>query len=464
MDKPAPLHPNPTVAEALSFLQAAEQSAQTGTPQGLDWAIQQFDLALTRLRTVSPESAEYRRMLALALFGRTNIALRRAGAPGYDEAMKAYEEALDILRSSGFEDVDLRLNDEANIWIARAHANFSVDPEKNADVALAAFDQAIACRKQIAGDKHPEVRLAVAGSWVNRADVLLRVNRRDEAVQSFDEAIAVFRSLPFQEHAPTRHQLATTLMNRAIAHQAKGPEAAKESLANIAETIALLKDHPMLAHPEPMHALACAYLNHAGLSAALGAENPAQLVADSARQALSIVKGQEENQPPVAEVGLRARLLLVRAGGDVLEADPEKAQNADNVAELTDAVDDGLELVRHWEKRRVAAFRPMAAELFVLGVNLYRRYQPQFLAEYALEMLDREYSKEALGGSPEMYQAALDAIVRTIAANQAYNFATIGEESTARRLEVLQELRNAEARLRQIMTPPPPTQSEKGVN
>ncbi|WP_404425750.1 hypothetical protein [Nibricoccus sp. IMCC34717] len=463
MDTPAPLHPNPKVAEALSFIQAAENSLQAGTPQGADWALQQYGFAIDRLRVVSPESAEFRRMLALAVFSRANAIVRKGGDKALAEATPQFDEALSLLRSSGFEDKDVIRNDEANVWMAQAQALAGLDGANRWRDAIAALDSAIALRREIAGGKHPEVNHAIAVAWTNRAEILARAGvaeNQEEIVRSFREAIAIMQALPYQEHDGLRHQLASTLMNLGIAEQG-GAEGVQRALARIEECIALVEGQNLVNSSEGRHLLACALLNRGGLKAALPGANPPEVVAAAAREVLALLNGHEDEQPQVSEVALRARIFLVRAGGDVLDRDPSKAPTAEAVAELTDAVDDGLTLVKSWEKRGLAAFRPMAAELFIHGVQLYRKHQPQFLAEYAIETLDTARSPEALGGVIEMYQAALDAITRTIAANQNYSFASIGDEATARRLEMLKELREAEARLREMIRPQPQPQGRQ---
>jgi hypothetical protein len=60
----------------------------------------------------------------------------------------------------------------------------------------------------------------------------------------------------------------------------------------------------------------------------------------------------------------------------------------DDVHEATDAVDDGLALIRRWEQKGVAGFRMLAADLFRFGSRVYLIYQPQFLQEFLDENLD----------------------------------------------------------------------------
>ena len=77
---------------------------------------------------------------------------------------------------------------------------------------------------------------------------------------------------------------------------------------------------------------------------------------------------------------------------------------------VTDAVDDGMALARHWERRGVERFRPLAFDLFRFGVRVYHAHQPQFLNEFVLENVDLYAASGAFVGSPEMRAATLESL------------------------------------------------------
>ena len=81
----------------------------------------------------------------------------------------------------------------------------------------------------------------------------------------------------------------------------------------------------------------------------------------------------------------------------------------EDVHEATDAVDDGLALVRSWEQRGVRCFRPLAFDLFRFGARVYARYQPQFLEEFIDDNLNPALSSAGYVESPEMVMAAHEA-------------------------------------------------------
>ena len=76
------------------------------------------------------------------------------------------------------------------------------------------------------------------------------------------------------------------------------------------------------------------------------------------------------------------------------------------VHEATDAADDGLALARLWEQKGVDRFRKIACDLFRFGMQVYARYQPQFLSEFTAENMDPAQSSPSYVESEEMRSAA----------------------------------------------------------
>jgi hypothetical protein len=111
-----------------------------------------------------------------------------------------------------------------------------------------------------------------------------------------------------------------------------------------------------------------------------------------------------------AMAGLRARHILCRLCANRLSQAGGAAEMPEDVHEATDAVDEGLALVRSWEQRGVDAFRPIAFDLFRFGARVYARYQPQFLDEFIAENMDPALSSAGYVESPEMQLAAHEAL------------------------------------------------------
>ena len=81
----------------------------------------------------------------------------------------------------------------------------------------------------------------------------------------------------------------------------------------------------------------------------------------------------------------------------------------EDVHEATDAVDDGLALVRSWEQRGGVWFRGLAFDLFRFGARVYAHYQPQFLEEFIEDNLNPALSSPSYVESTEMVMAAQEA-------------------------------------------------------
>ena len=77
-----------------------------------------------------------------------------------------------------------------------------------------------------------------------------------------------------------------------------------------------------------------------------------------------------------------------------------------DVHDATDLADEGLGLVRAWERRGVDRFRNLAADLFRFGARVYAYYQPHFLLEFFNEQLDPRQSTQSYVQSREMQDAA----------------------------------------------------------
>jgi hypothetical protein len=205
----------------------------------------------------------------------------------------------------------------------------------------------------------------------------------------------------------------------------------------------------VLERPEGKHLLACAWLNRAGLLLATSPDRMSE-ARDCALEARNQIAGMEDQQPGMADVALKARHALCRAAAARLaEARPEN-EVKELVAEATDAVDEGLAIARLWEERGLPAFKPIEAELFQFGTQIYQKHQPQFLAEFVLENLDPERSPAAARASVPMVQAGMEAIARTLQGLQARGFGELGKPGMERLLETLRELRAADDRLRQL--------------
>ena len=108
---------------------------------------------------------------------------------------------------------------------------------------------------------------------------------------------------------------------------------------------------------------------------------------DAALEILRLVDPGEKSMIELAELGLKARRTYVDALGRLLfngHCAPEERLRL--TGQATDAVENGLEVACHWMRGgNHDTLRPLAVRLFHFGAHIYRRVQPQFLAEFVLE-------------------------------------------------------------------------------
>jgi len=245
--------------------------------------------------------------------------------------------------------------------------------------ALANFDRALDLRRRLPLDD-PRFRYGLAACWLSRADALGRSDGTEErgaALRAYDEAIELLRGLPLDADPRYRRRLAIAHQNRGRALLGRGEEQGGDATEAFAAAIALLEDDRASRIDDRQYLLAAVWTNLAGARLADGAPGPTALARDAAARAIPLVADLERTNADAADVGLRARHILCLALARRLEgADtPTFAE----VHGATNAVDDGLALVNDWERRGVARFRQIRADLFAFGTLIYRMYQPQLL-------------------------------------------------------------------------------------
>lgn len=292
--------------------------------------------------------------------------------------------------------------------------------------ALTYFDRALALRLDLPLDEFPRLRYGLAACWLNRGDALVRLGdpaRLPAAVHAYDEGIAAMRDLDLFADPLYPRRLVIAHQNRGIARLAQGPDGLNDAVRSLAEAIAILDGEPAAAMPDREHLRAAAWMNLANVHAADPSHASDTAAHDAARRALTMVAELEATDPAAAEVGLKARHVLCRivavrltssgapAPGaiDAIGA-PDDLTMPDDVHEATDAVDEGLALVRQWEQRGVPHFRLLACDLFRFGARVYARYQPQFLEEFVLENVDAAQSSREFVLSEELQAAAHEAL------------------------------------------------------
>ena len=304
------------------------------------------------------------------------------------------------------------INAQASVLMKRGIA-FLEEPRREAAIdALHCFDEALELRRRVPADHSPFQVYLLAACLFNRADALVRmgdVGPVAAALNSYDEGIAALQRIPLAENPLYPRRLALGLQNRGLALQARGHEGdadlAAESFA--AAHGVLDQDHSQ-AIEDLAYLRAVVWLNLANLRGMQGTEASHAAAREAAMRALEAVAGSETSDVNVAAAGLQARHVLCRICAHSLSQAADDDMSGD-VHEATDAVDDGLELVRSWEQRGVPYFRPLAYDLFRFGARVYARYQPQFLDEFIADNMNASASSQEYVDSPEMMTAAHEA-------------------------------------------------------
>jgi len=288
----------------------------------------------------------------------------------------------------------------------------ATEPDAVSD-ALACFDQALELRRGLPIDAVPILRYGLAACWLNRADALVRLGdaaQIAEALRSFDEGIRLLHGLPLGADPRFPRRLAMAYQNRGLAVGAYGGPAG-EAIAAFTKAIAILDHQEAALIADRQYLLAVVWMNLANARAADAAADPDALANNAARQAISLVADVEMQDEDWAEVGLKARHVLcqtIAARLPLTTADPETLPDA--VHEATDTADEGLALVRRWERHGIDRFRPIAFDLFRFGARVYATFQPQFLHQFVLDNMDPGQSSAAYANSPEMRAAAQEAL------------------------------------------------------
>jgi len=306
------------------------------------------------------------------------------------------------------------INAEASVLMKRGIGLMSEGPPEAMTEALACFDRALEMRRHLPYNQVPMLGYGLAACLLNRADALAQLGSRAQlaaALDSYDEGIVVLRDLPLSEDPRFPRRLAMAHQNRGLALQARGGVEALAAAVAFAGAIEVLEADYSALIPDRQYLLAVVWTNLANAHASAPAMASESAPRDAALQAIALVAEFERDNADFAEVGLKARHVLCRtiarrlstpASGD--EGMPEE------VHEATDAVDDGLALIRGWEQKSVTAFRGVAHDLFRFGARVYARYQPQFLEEFVHDNLSPANSSADYVDSVEMRSAAQEVL------------------------------------------------------
>jgi tetratricopeptide (TPR) repeat protein len=313
----------------------------------------------------------------------------------------------DVLNPSDVQEIDA----EASVLMKQGIRLLEDARPDGAAAALVCFDRALAMRRRLPIDTSPDLRYGLAACWLNRAEALMRI--RDEshaalALEAHDEAILLLSDLPRFGDPRFPRRLAIAHQNRGLVllHQGNVGEATTA----FGQAISLLEHNQSASIPDRAFLLAAALMNLASVWAARPSEEDDVLARDASLRAIALIADLETNEADGAEVGLKARHILCQIAARRLSAEPGDTVLRDDVDEATDAVDDGLTLVREWERKGITRFRGVACDLFRFGARVYAAFQPQFLNEFILDNADPARSSAGYVASDEMRSAVAEAL------------------------------------------------------
>ncbi len=391
-----------------------------------------------------------RRLLSGALFCHAD-ALRESGDPGVKPlAQESYGEALKFFGEVMNPDDIGDAHHLAKIWMSRGMTFLEDGDAEALPQALECFERALDLRESLPQKMEAPYAWALSAAWMNRGDVLSRLGSPEqltEAVRSYDEAITLLDGMPAEEYPNCRVRLGLAWMNRGLASVAQRNEAGHgEGLRSFTMSVKELGQEWENISPEQRRILSCAQLNR-GNALLSGPQPDAVAAREEALAAIASVAEFEQQEPVAALMSLQSRHLFCR--GSAYMVDHGQA-TGDWMTEVTDTVDEGMALGRHWRLQGQEHLGRMELELLRFGALTYRLFQPHFLPEFLLESMDPERSPGAPVMDGKMHHVAAEALGLVVNDLRAAQQGDRTPEQMEAILELLQELQEAEQRLGEL--------------
>lgn len=341
----------------------------------------------------------------------------------------------------------------AKVWMKRGIALLSANNPAVLPEALNCFEQALAIRRELPFEESAWYRWLLTACWMNRGDVLTRLGKPADlatAVQSFDEAIFHLQKLPLEEDSQYRGRLALAWMNRSLALRAQGtPESLHAALLSLDHGKIVIEASVTKGLPVNTALLPTLLINRAAL---LLEVSPARMLEamQEAEAALILSRTTEHLNLQAAEIGLKARHIFCHAVAMLLESPPVDTSRADDwIIRATDKVDEAMRLTAQWERQGMPEhFHVLRRELFRYGCSLLLAYQPHFMAEFLLDVLDPGQGSPLLAKADDLYQAGLEALTMAAAELRRRGPLDLGLQKMDRLIEVLESLSQVAERIK----------------
>lgn len=375
----------------MEQLKQAEHFIRQADAAGLRSIVTRLDEVIRTLQTLPQENSSVIPLKAWSFLLRGNALREQGTTASRTEALTAYDEALRLWDQLPPQDAPHYRNHRAKAWMNRGMTLLYAGGAAELTEAIKHFDQAIAVRRELATDEEPWIKFGLAAGWMNRGDAMTRLGGEanlQEAVSSYDEALRVMSTLPIQANPQFQQRVAVAYLNRGITLEAIGtPESLLQAKESFAHASKVLEAAPEVAKREQV--LAAALMNWCGVCLNVSPDEASQ-VREVAQRAWELVQSTERQDLASAEIGIKARHAWCRAVAEMISQQIEAVGKPDEVLEATDVVEEGIEIIRHWQVEGVRQFADIGRDFFRFGARFYRVFQPQFFDEFLRENQDLE--------------------------------------------------------------------------
>jgi tetratricopeptide (TPR) repeat protein len=285
------------------------------------------------------EDASYLADLGAAWMNLGCALLAGPSSDSFREALDALDRGVDLLGRLPFESNSRYRHNVAAAWMNRAEAFAMIDTRNSQINALESFGRAIETAGGLPLDEKPSFRILLASCWINTGNLHQRLLRIPEAINAYESAVEALGTLPSSGHRMACHHAATAWINRGEALHTAGD-----------------------------------------------ARRPEDAV-ESAQSAFGHIEGRNLGCSVDAKLSVRALRVMARGVETLFRR--RSISGADGIARLTDLAERGLDLAFGGHEVDPGFFDPFILWFFSFGGRIYGLYQPQFLAEFLNESLNR---------------------------------------------------------------------------
>lgn len=387
-DNPTPPTPLEQARQAIAQADAIAQRDRNAFEE----AIKGFDHAIEILDKEEDSDTKLH-LLGWAEMGKANAYSNSDTQEGIEKAIAGYQVAI-----KHFEDIkepsESNKADIAAVWGNIGHTQSRVPAKETLEQATQCFRQSIVLLEELPWKDNPRYRHQLAATWLNLGNAYSRQSNpqkpEQRTVDAYEKALEIIEALDKEETAIGALVASIRAsLGRALMWSAQ-QEHLNLAIASFDETIRTLAGIKEKKDPRLVIEMGSAHANRANLfSRAQPNQQTIQETINSSEFALKIATPNEKTHLVAAEISLSARRSYCHAFGMLIGNQPAEKQ-AELHDKASDLLEDGLKLVAHWEQKGAQGLRQSAQHLFHLGCAFYCTQQPHFLPEFIKENLDLE--------------------------------------------------------------------------